>query len=333
MGTKTARKILWHDGFHSNINYEMTDTEFGKYTDSIIKFARKYAYDTISISAIPQSVGEAEDATNPSGWLPNNTKAYKFINQFIAAAEGQGLSVGLNIAQKNPNPHISPQPYVGPPGDSNPKNPGYTDSIADLTNDISKYIEHTLPLTIGIDSQTNGLKANGERSFDVYKDAWEDQLQANNVDYDDFIIFGGIPQPSGWDASSNFKNAFEYYSEDGDYGTFNDMISGKYLNNPDGALTYIQGLIEAKALNIVGNPLDANKNYNGLVPVFSIGTGKGNALGNSQNKSPIGPPVFGTWRPAAFEAFLQSWNDAYPGTTDIITYHGDQLPTTWYENL
>ena len=58
-----------------------------------------------------------------------------------------------------------------------------------------------------------------------------------------------------------------------------------------------------------------------------------NTLGQHLNKKAIGPAVFGTWEPASFNAFLQAWNDAYPGTTDIITYHGDQLPTTWYENL
>ncbi len=332
----SARKILWHDSYASGIKTVMEDEAFKKYTNDIIKYAKKYKYDTVSLTALAASVGEVDnsDTTQPKellGFMPDNETAYKYINRFIVAAEAEGLSVGLNVYQKNDINNKNPQ---------GPNTPGHTDTIDQLVKDISKNIKSTRPLTIGIDAEDNVLTAGGERSYDDYKNVWESSLKSHGVNYDNFIILGGAAQKSSWTPSDTFKNGFEYYSEDkpSDYpadpqelGMFNHIISTKYQNDPDGALGYIQRNIEAGTLGLAGSDPITGGKYNGIVPVFSIGTGKDNTLGDK--KPSIGPAVFGTWEPEPFMAFLESWDTAYPGTTDIIVYHADQLPTAWYENI
>lgn len=308
----TARKILWHDGFATPVKTVMKDAEFETYANSIIDYAKNNDYDTVSLTALGSQI--VPKTNHPSdqrkGFLPSNKTAYKYLNQFIAKAEGRGLSVGLNVYQKN----------------------NKTDSVSQLVEDISDNITHSRPLTIGIDSETNNLT---KAQYDSVTGIWEDALKANDVNYDDFIILGGASQEPAWTQSSNFKNGYEYYSWDTpnwrkESSAFNDKISGDLKNDPKGALAYIQQNITAG--NIDG-PITKNT-YNGQVPIFSIGTGNGtNTLGRHLNNKAIGPAVFGTWEPAQFNTFLNLWNNAYPDTTDIIVYHGDQLPNDWLNNL
>ena len=332
------KKILWHDGYASGYkNVMSSDEAFEKYQESIIKFATHYDYDTVSLTALGSVSG---------GFLPPSKKRteYYYINKFIAAAETAGLSVALNVYQKN----------------------GVTDKVDQLVDDLQKNIIASSNLSFGIDHETNNLTA---KDYPAAKDIWITALNKHFGEghYDNFYILGGAAQPKSFTPSENFKNAFEYYSEDGNSGPFNKTISGNQLpneynkqqkkwidrknilNDPTGAVEYIQNVIEfgemvnKKVLNIFDGPLDKitdpitgkiTEEYNGQVPIFSIGTGNANnTLGKPTNGKSIGPAVFGTWEPADFNAFLNAWYDAYPTTTDIIVYHGDQLPTTWYENL
>ena len=332
-----AKKILWHDSYASGYkNVMSSDEAFEKYQNSIIKFATHYDYDTVSLTALGSEIsgGFLPPSDLPIS-DPNYRTEYYYINKFIAAAETAGLSVALNVFQKN----------------------GATDTVDQLVVDLQKNIIATKNLTFGIDKEVNSLTA---KTYETEKDTWITALNKHfgEGNYDDFLILGGLAQPKTWTPSENFKNAYEYYSEDGDSGPFNKTISGNQpayeynkqqkkwikekniLNDPTGALEYIQNVIEFgekvgdKTFYIDGPIDEITGEYNGQVPIFSIGTGNANnTLGKPTNGEPIGPAIFGTWEPAEFNAFLTTWNNAYPDTTDILVYHGDQLPTAWYENL
>jgi len=312
----SAKKILWHDSYGSGYkNVMSSDEAFEKYQESIIKFATNYGYDTVSLTALGSEIS--------GGFLPpsKNRTAYYYINKFIAAAEKVGLSVALNVFQKD----------------------GETDTVDQLVADLKANIKASKNLSFGIDHETNNLTA---KTYESEKVKWITALDKHfgEGNYDNFYILGGLAQPENWTASSNFKNGYEYYTIDTkdwktNAGIFNETISGNlpegksYLNDPNGAVEYIQDVIKngddsTNPPTILDGPIDKiTGEYSGQVPIFSIGTGEKNTLGGTTKV--IGPAVFGTWDVESFHAFLDAWNDAYPGTTDIIVYHGDQLPLTW----
>jgi hypothetical protein len=309
----SARKILWHDSYASNIKVVMTDKEWPKYIKSIINYATANSYDAVSLSAIGASV--VQDTTlQPSelGFLPDSKTAYKYINQFIVEAEKAGLQVGLNVYQK-----------IAIPSDKS-----RTDTIDQLVGEIAANIVHTKPLIIGIDGEDNKLKENTARTPTEFATQWMNSLDKNGVNYDTFAILGGNKQESRWSQHPKFENVFEYYSEDGWSGDFNHHIGVKLKNNPQGALSYIQSQMASGA---VQNPKDPVTGlYSGIVPAFSIGTGDGtNTLGRHANGKPIGPAVFGTWKSEEFNNFIDLFESAYPSIENIFVYHGDQLPLAW----
>ena len=141
----SARKILWHDGYASNVKDVMKDKEWPKYVGKIINYATTNSYDAVSLSAIGASVAkQASLQPDELGFLPDSKTAYKYINQFIVEAEKAGLQVGLNVYQK-----------IAIPGDKS-----VTDTVDQLASEIAKNIVHTKPLIIGIDGEDNKLKEN-----------------------------------------------------------------------------------------------------------------------------------------------------------------------------
>jgi hypothetical protein len=311
----SGRKILWHDGYASNIKKVMTDQQWASYTKSIIDYATQNSYDVVSISAIGASVnGDASLSPATLGFLPDNQIAYKYINQFIVEAEEAGLSVGLNVRQKDS--------YAG--------KPERTDTIPELAQAIAENIVHTKPLIIGIDGEVNDLAEGKQRTPTEYATKWIDALKKYGVSYDSFAILGGNKQKAAWATSlPSFKNVFEYYSVDGVGGAFNQNLAVKYNNNPSGALDYIQSQMVSSSE--VQNPKDPITGaYSGINAAFSIGTGNGyNTLGEHSNHDPIGPAVFGTWDSEDFNEFINLFMAAYPAMEDIFVYHSDQLPKAW----
>jgi len=309
----SARKVLWHDSYASNIKVVMTDAEWPKYVDSIINYATTNSYDAVSLSAIGASVAK-QSSLQPDelGFLPDSQTAYKYINQFIAEAEKAGLQVGLNVYQK-----------IALPDDKS-----VTDTVDQLASEIAKNIVHTKPLIIGIDGEDNKLKENTTRTPTEFATRWMNSLDKYGVNYDTFAILGGNKQESIWSQHPKFENVYEYYSEDGWAGDFNHNIGVILKNNPQGALNYIQSQMASGA---VQNPKDpVTGQYSGIVPAFSIGTGDGtNTLGQHANKKPIGPAVFGTWKSDEFNKFIDLFESAYPSIENIFVYHADQLPLAW----
>ena len=319
-----ARKILWHDGYASNPKTVFTDNQWTKYTDSIINYAKANSYDVVSLTALAASE-DGYSSLQPAelGFLPAPAgTAYKYINQFIEAAEAEGLSVGLNVYQKTA--------FKG--------YPSRTDTIPQLSNEIAKNITHTKPLIIGIDGEVNKLKENGTSASgftpNEYATQWMNSLDGAGVNYDTFAILGGNKQEKIWSNEPKFGNVYEYYSTDGWAGDFNHNIGDIFKNNPKGALNYITSQMKSGAvqnISVTRGNIDPVTGYStGMIPAFSIGTGDGsNTLGKHANGKAIGPAVFGTWESEQFNTFIDLFEAAYPEVGDIFVYQADQLPLAW----
>lgn len=364
----SARRILWHDGYASNLNNVWkTKTTWKSYYEEIIRYAKAYDYDAIGLtlegkeSGIMQELDKATLDSKDLGILPSNDLALERINDFITDAEEANLQVALNVFQSDVIIPSDSQSQTAPIDQ-------FVDFISQLKNNNQPTNQPLKkPLIIGVDSETNGLKKTSTTKDPVtgltlsvsdYTKAWTTALDNAKVDYDTFAVFGGSAPIKEWYDPSDpnyieqFVNAVEYYSLDGWYpkkninGVFNDDIANLKPGDPGQALKVIQNWMNPQWLQ--DNKLDpedaapkpsyitnsaGEKLYNQIMPAFSIGTGNpNNTLGKHSNGKSIGPSVFGNWDPEQFIKFLDAWELAYPETADIFVYQADQLNTGWVPN-
>ena len=172
----TAELVLWHEGYKGLLSDIFNDSEWGKYTDSIINFATAKGFSTAAISVI----FDKGEATLPA---PSLT----YINQFISKAEQKGLQAGIEFSYKKDK--------------TTPAN--VASYLSGITN--------TKPLLLGIDSEDNGITA--AKALEV-ADSFRTELDNQGINYSDFAILGSMAPKDGWDGV--ILNGYEYYSKSDD---------------------------------------------------------------------------------------------------------------------
>ena len=149
----SARKILWHDGYASNLNNVWkTKTTWKSYYEEIIRYAKAYDYDAIGLtlegkeSGIMQELDKATLDSKDLGILPSNDLALERINDFITDAEEANLQVALNVFQSDVIIPSDSQSQTAPIDQ-------FVDFISQLKNNNQPTNQPLKkPLIIGVDS-------------------------------------------------------------------------------------------------------------------------------------------------------------------------------------
>ena len=186
----TADLVLWHEGYKGLLGDVFNETEWGKYTDSIINFAAAKGFSTAAISVIFDQGAET---------LPASSLTY--INEFVSKAEKRGLQAGIEFSYN--------------------KNATTPANVATYLSGI----KNTKPLLLGIDSEDNGITA--ATALEVANN-FRKELDNQDINYSDFAILGTMAPKPGWEGV--ILNGYEYYSSDNGQlnSLFSDNVNKPY---------------------------------------------------------------------------------------------------------